>query len=304
MKHDTAGDPMTGLRWTRKTTEKVATELQRFGIQVSPRTVSRLLKDIGFSLRVNQKKASAGSGPDRNEQFEYIAGQCERFSQTGQPIISIDTKKKELVGNFKNPGAAWSQHGLEVNDHDFRSTAVGIAIPHGIYEVLKNRGSVFVGTSHDTPEFAVSNINRWWRYTGRKSYPAARQLLILADSGGSNAARSRAWKLFIQQQLCDRLGLSVTVCHYPTGASKWNPIEHRLFSEISKNWAGRPLDSYETVLNYLRTTSTSTGLTVKAYLVAKQFQNGLKVSNKEMASLNLHRHDVQPLRNYSLSPRN
>lgn len=304
MRHDTAGDPMTGLRWTRKTTEKVATELQRLGIQVSPRTVARLLKDIGFSLRVNQKKVAAGSGPDRNEQFEYIASQCERFSQSGQPIISIDTKKKELVGNFKNSGAAWSQHSLEVNDHDFRSTAVGIAIPHGIYEVLSNRGSVFVGTSHDTPEFAVSNINRWWRYTGRKSYPAACQLLILADSGGSNAARSRAWKLFIQQQLCDRLGLSVTVCHYPTGASKWNPIEHRLFSEISKNWAGRPLDSYETVLNYLRTTSTSTGLTVRAYLVAKRYQRGLKVSNKEMASLNLHRHDVQPLRNYSLSPRN
>lgn len=303
MEHETAGDPITGLKWTRRTTEKIAEELQKLGIDVSANTVGKLLKQMGFSLRVNHKKLSHGSQPDRDEQFTYIALLRERFTLTGDPIVSIDTKKKELVGSFKNAGTAWSREPVAVNDHDFRSLAQGIAIPYGIYDLLANRASVFVGTSHDTPHFAVDNLEKWWRYDGKRRYPTASRLLILADSGGSNGFRSRAWKYWLQNRLADRHGLSVTVCHYPAGASKWNPIEHRLFSEISKNWAGRPLDSYETVLKYLRSTTTSTGLSVKAYLAPKHYPNGEQISDQCMAQLILNPHETQPTRNYTLHPR-
>jgi hypothetical protein len=303
MKHETAGDPMTGLKWTRRTTEKVAEELRELDIDVSARTVGRLLKKMGFSLRVNHKKLSSGSGPDRDEQFTYIAETRERFERQGCPVVSVDTKKKELVGNFKNGGAAWNREPILVSDHDFRSGAVGIAVPYGIYDVQANLGSLFVGTSHDTSEFAVDNLVKWWVYDGRLRYPNATKLLILADGGGSNGSRTRAWKLALQERLCDRHGLTVTVCHYPTGASKWNPIEHRLFSELSKNWAGRPLDSYQTILKYARSTTTSTGLRVKSYLVPKHYSKGVSVSDQAMAELRLHRHDTQPVRNYTLSPR-
>jgi len=303
MKHETAGDPMSGLKWTRKTTEKIAAELKKLDIDVSAKTVARLLKQMGFSLRVNHKKLSRTSAPDRDEQFAYIAQQRELFAKNGWPIVSVDTKKKELVGNFKNGGTAWEQTPRLVNDHDFRSDASGMAIPHGVYDMQANSGSVFVGMSHDTPHFATDNLAKWWVYDGRRRYPAAPRLLILVDGGGSNGYRTRAWKQGIQTRLCDRHGLTVTVCHYPTGASKWNPIEHRLFSEISKNWAGRPLDSYETVLNYLRTTTTSTGLDVKAYLVRRDYPAGVRISDEEMSAIEIERHATQPARNYTIKPR-
>jgi hypothetical protein len=303
MKHETAGDPVTGLKWTRRTTEKIAEELRNLGIDVSAKTVGRLLKRMGFSLRVNHKKLSRGSGPDRDQQFAYIAEMRESFAKRGWPVVSIDTKKKELVGNFKNGGTAWNREAVLVNDHDFRSDALGIAIPYGIYDVQAHRGFLFIGTSHDTSRFAVDNLAKWWVYDGRRRYPNATQLLILADGGGSNGPRIRAWKHALQERLCDPHGLTVTACHYPTGASKWNPIEHRLFSEISKNWAGRPLDSYETLVKYARTTTTSTALKVRAYLVRKDYHNGVKITDEEMAELRLRPHDTQPARNYTVSPR-
>lgn len=305
MKHDTAGDPMTGLKWTRKTTEKIAGELSNLDIHVSANTVGRLLKQMDFSLRVNHKKLSTGSSADqseRDEQFIYISKLKERFARSGDPVVSVDTKKKELVGNFKNPGTAWSKEPVLVKDHDFRSDAIGIAVPYSIYDVQANKGSVFVGMSSDTAEFAVDSIEKWWRQEGRRSYPNADRLLILADGGGSNGYRNRAWKTNLQEKLCDRHNISVTVCHYPTAASKWNPVEHRLLSEISKNWAGRPLNSFETILNYIRTTTTATGLTVKAYLVKETYETGMKVTDEEMESLSLRPHKTQPSRNYTLRP--
>jgi Rhodopirellula transposase DDE domain len=303
MEQDTAGDPMTGLKWTRRTTEKIATELRSCGIDVCANTVAKLLKGLQFRLRVNHKKLAGRSRPDRDAQFAYIASQREAFARQGLPIISIDSKKRELVGKFRNAGTAWSRQPTLVNDHDFRSDADGIALPYGIYDLTANHGSVFVGTSHDTPAFAVDNLVRWWNYRGRHHYKHATEILVLADGGGSNGARTRAWKHTLQERLCDRHGLTVTVCHYPTGASKWNPIEHKMLSEISKNWAGKPLDSHETILKYLRTTRTSTGLRVNAYLVDAPYPTGVKVSDEEMETLRLRPHDTQPARNYTLSPR-
>jgi hypothetical protein len=303
MEHDTAGDPMTDIKWTRRTTEKIADELRACGIEVCANTVGRLLKDLKYRLRVNHKKLTRGSPPDRDAQFRYIAAQRETFGRQGLPVISIDSKKRELVGNFKNHGATWSRTPTLVNDHDFPSDAKGVALPYGIYDVAANHGCMFIGTSHDTADFAVDNVVRWWNYHGKRRYPGKNELLILADGGGSNGARARAWKLGLQNRLCDRHGLTVTVCHYPTSASKWNPIEHRLFSEVSKNWAGRPLDSYETILNYVSTTHTSAGLRVNAYLVDSDYPKGVKVSAHEMKQLQLRSHHTQPTRNYTLSPR-
>jgi hypothetical protein len=303
MEADTAGDPMTGIKWTRRTTEKIADELRSAGIDVCANTVAKLLKGLQFRLRVNHKKLCRGSQADRDAQFAYIAAQREAFTRAGWPIVSIDSKKRELVGNFKNPGTTWSQAPTLVNDHDFRSDAKGIALPYGIYDLGANHGYLFIGTSHDTPAFAVDNLARWWIYNGRRRYPNATELLVLADGGGSNGARTRAWKHALQHHLCDRYGLTVTVCHYPSGASKWNPIEHRVFSELSKNWAGRPLDDYDTILNYARTTRTKTGLHINAYLVNIDYPTGVKISDKAMADLQLRSHATQPARNYSISPR-
>lgn len=306
MRHEIAGDPMTGLKWTRRTTESIADELGKLDIRVSANTVGRLLKQMDFTLRVNHKKLSSGSTSDRidrNEQFVYISERKEEFASVGNPILSVDTKKREMVGNFKNAGTAWNRKPVLVKDHDFRSEADGIAIPYSLYDLQANRGSVFVGVSSDTAEFAVDSIEKWWRKEGKLSYPAADHLLLLADGGGSNGVRNRAWKANLQEKLCDRHQLAVTVCHYPTGASKWNPVEHRLLSEISKNWAGRPLDSYKTIVNYIRTTKTTTGLTVKAHLVRKNYDTGVKVSDEEMAALSFHPHATQPQRNYTLRPR-
>ena len=303
MKHDVAGDPITGVKWTRRTTRKIAQELRAAGIHVSSQTVARILKDLDYSLRVNHKKVSRGSGPDRNEQFEYISGQRTSFRERDLPIVSIDSKKKELVGNFKNQGTAWKRTPELVSDHDFRSDAEGMATPYGIYDVRANRGAVFVGTSFDTPDFAAENLARWWKAEGRKRYPGATELLVLADGGGSNGPRNRAFKHGLQTRLCDPHGISVTLCHYPAGASKWNPIEHRLFSEISKNWSGCPLRSYETIVKYIRTTRTETGLRVTARLIDKEYPKGVRISDALMATLDITPHDTQPLRNYTIRPR-
>lgn len=302
MTHEVAGDPCTGLKWTRRTTQKIARELRAVGLEVSARTVARLLKKLRFSLRVNRKMIGRGSSPDRDEQFTYIARLRTRFAAQHLPIVSIDSKKKEMVGNFKNGGTAWNRTAVLVNDHDFRSDAKGMALPHGIYDVRGNRGTIFVGISHDTPDFAVDNLVRWWSTEGRRRYPDAQKLLVLADGGGSNGPRNRAFKYGLQTRLCNVHHVAVTVCHYPAGASKWNPIEHRLFSEISKNWKGRPLDSYETILNYIRTTRTATGLRVKAGLVMKRYTTGVKISLAQMKTIDLRPHKVQPQRNYTLHP--
>jgi len=294
---------MTRLKWKRKTLRHIAEELGSFGIQVSAHTVGRLLEDMDYSLRANRKAIAASSAPDRNEQMLHIAKLRERFTRAGKPVVSVDSKKKELVGQFKNPGVVWSKSPLLVNDHDFRSTAKGMAIPYGIYDPTINHGSVFIGTSHDTPQFAVESISRWWHAEGRRRYPAARQLLILADGGGSNGPTCRLWKERIQTEICDRYSISVTVSHYPTGASKWNPIEHRLFSEISKNWAGRPLDSYQTILNYIRRTTTAKGLTVMACLVRTKYGTGIKVTDEQMKHLRIVPATNLPRWNYTISPR-
>jgi len=303
MKHDVAGDPITGVKWTRRTTRKIAKELCAAGIQVSPKTVARILKNLDYSLRVNHKKVSQGSGPDRNEQFEYISEQRTSFAERDLPIVSIDSKKKELVGNFKNHGTAWKRKPELVRDHDFRSDAEGMATPYGIYDVRANRGAVFVGTSSDTPDFAAENLARWWEAEGLERYPEATELLVLADGGGSNGPRNRAFKHGLQTRLCDAHGIRVTLCHYPAGASKWNPIEHRLFSEISKNWNGCPLRTYETIVNYISTTRTETGLRVTARLIDKEYPKGVKISDAEMATLDIAPHETQPLRNYTIRPR-
>jgi hypothetical protein len=303
MEHDTAGDPVTGIKWTRRTTEKIAAELRAGGIDVCPNTVASLLKQLGFRLRVNHKKLTRRADSNRDAQFAYITAQRETFTAHGWPIISVDAKHRELVGTFRNPGTTWSREPVPVNAYDFRSEADGIAIPYGVYDLCANRGFLFIGTSHNTPRFAADNIGKWWVHDGRRRYPDITQLLILADSGGSNGTRARAWKHALQQRLCDRHGLTVTVCHYPTGASKWNPVEHRLFSEISKNWAGQPLDSYETILNYARTTTTTTGLQVKAYLAPTDYPTGTKLSDEAMDQLQVQPHATQPIRNYTISPR-
>lgn len=302
---DTAGDPMTDMKWTHRTTEKISEQLKQVKIDVSPRTVARLLKKIGYALRVNHKKRSTVKSAHRNQQFEHIKTMRQTFQAAQLPAISVDTKKKEMLGNFKSVGAAWSKKPRAVNDHDFKRDSTGSAIPRGTYDPIANRGHVCVGLSHDTSAFAVDALACWWQKEGRRRYPDAHQLLILADSGGSNNCRHWGWKYNLQTKLCDRFGITVTVCHYPPGSSKWNPIEHRLFSEISKNWAGRPLDSYETVLNHIRTTKTKTGLAVTACLLEGNYPLKLKVSKEAIAGLNIHRpHGLMPQWNwnYIISP--
>ena len=318
MEYETAGDPMSGLKWTRKTTEKISQELKRVNINVGKTTVGKILKKIGFSLKSNSKKISNGGKSVTNEeqekrdnQFKYIQKTRAKFTKNNLPIESVDTKKKELVGNFKNPGTRLKCEADLTNDHDFLTYALGKAALYGVYDQAKNIGYVSVGrfllegrslSSSDTPEFAVESIERWWRNEGMKTYPNTKEILILADGGGSNGYRSNMWKVKLQEILCNKYELTVTVCHYPPGASKWNPIEHRLFSEITKNWQGTPLKNYETVLKYTRTTKTNLGLKVKAVLVKKKYKKGLKASNYDLENLNIHYHTVNPLWNYTISP--
>jgi hypothetical protein len=293
---------MTGLRWSRRTTATIAEELGELGISVSPNTVARLLHQMGYSLHVNHKQISTNSSPNRNLQFEYLAELRDRFQHRHLPIVSVDSKKRELVGNFKNPGCRWERTPRRVYDHDFRTDSIGVAIPYGIYDVAENRGALVIGVSHDTPAFAAHAIAHWWRQEGSQRYAASRQLLILADTGGSNGCRCYAWKTEIQSQLANSYALAVTVAHYPTGASKWNPIEHRLFSQVSRNWAGEPLDSYQKILNFARTTRTQTGLQVTAYFDRRYYPCGLKPTPDQVASLRLQRHETLPEWNYTIKP--
>ena len=302
MEEHTAGDPMSARKWTRRTTGQIAHELRRLRICISRRTVARLLHRLKYSLRVNRKQLGSDSSPDRNRQFTSINRQRQRFRRRGDPIISVDTKKRELVGNFKNPGAKWDRTPVLVKDHDFRSDSVGIAIPYGVYDVLANRGFVQVGVSHDTPRFAVHAIATWWRTEGRAHYPRQQRLLILADTGGSNGYRCGAWKTELQRQLCNRYGLTVTVAHYPTAASKWNPIEHRLFSEVSKHWAAEPLTTYAKILRFLRTTTTTTGLKVRAVFDRTTYPTKEKPDPHEVAAVALTPHKVLPKWNYTITP--
>ncbi len=301
---ETAGDPMSEQKWVRSSLRQVSRRLGEAGHPISPPTVGRLLDDLGFALHVNAKKVEASAAhPERNAQFEHIAVQRQTFTAAGLPIISVDTKKKELIGNFKNAGQAWSREAEAVNAHDFPQDALGKAVPYGIYDLRHNRGWVYVGASADTPQFAVDVIAHWWSSAGRAAFPHADQLLILADAGGSNGCRPRLWKQQVQAQLSDQHGLSVTVCHYPPGCSKWNPIEHRLFSHISLNWAGKPLRTWETLLAYIRGTTTTSGLEVAAVLHAGRYATGQTVSDAEMQALTIERHTVCPKWNYTIRPR-
>jgi hypothetical protein len=301
---------MSGLKWTRKATRKIAAELQREGILVSGKTVSRLLKNLGYSLQANRKKiALSGCGTiqqrkERDMQFHHICRLRERFSHRNEPVISVDTKKKELVGNFKNPGRVWRNQHCDVADHDFPSYASGKLIPYGVYDTLANNGAVYVGVSHDTAAFAVDSIAQWWQQYGSKRYRQARRILILADSGGSNNPSNAVWKYNLWNTLCQKHDLKVTICHYPAGASKWNPIEHRLFSEISKNWSGVPLKSIQTALRYIRTTKTESGFKVTASLNRKHYQLKEKVADNQWMQITMNRYHLFPKLNYSLYPSN
>jgi len=306
MKYETAGDPVRGCKWTRKTTGKIACELKRLGIGVSANTVGRLLKKMDFRLRRNLKSLESGlrnppTPHQRDQQFRYIRSRIEDYAANGLPVISVDTKSRELVGPFHQPGRRWCQQPVEVLDHDFPSDANGVAIPYGIYDFLRNEGFVNIGTSRDTAEFAVASIRNWWQMIGSVKYPTADRLLILADSGGSNGYRLRLWKHQLQVSLADRFSLCVRVCHYPPGASKWNPIEHRMFSFISNNWAAHPLTDYETVLKFIRTTKTTAGLKIRATLHKKKYQKGIRIGDKQMKEINLNFYTRQPKWNYSIS---
>jgi len=296
---------MTGQMWVRSSLRSVRDRLAAVGHPVSPPTVGRLLKGMGYSLRVNSKKIEASSNhPDRDRQFAYIAVQRAAFTVAKLPILSVDTKKKELVGDFKNAGQAWVREPIAVNVHDFPSEALGRAVPYGVYDLTNNRGLVYLGKSGDTPAFATEAIAGWWQTEGQATYPAGTDhLLLLADAGGSNGSRVRAWKERLQVQICDRFGLTVTVCHYPTGCSKWNPIERSLFSQISRNWAGVPLRTWETVLGFIRGTTTNPGLTVQAILDDGDYPIGQKITDAEMATLSIEPHQTCPQWNYTIRPR-
>jgi hypothetical protein len=298
------GDPMSERRWARSSLSHISKELKQAGHQACPHTVKDLLKRLGFSLKGNERKQgqSRKNQPERDEQFRYIATQRASFSASGLPIISVDTKKKELIGNFRNKGKLWCKKADEVDEHDFPSAAECRSVPFGIYELARNKGHVYVGMSNDTPEFAVTSIAKWWEQDGRVAYPQAHQLLILADSGGSNGCRARAWKCNLQSLVSNRFGLKLTISHYPTGCSKWNPVEHRLFSYISINWAGKPLRSLGIMLGYIRGTRTETGLAVTAHLDEGFYKKSVPYSLKDVDQLCLKTHDVCPQWNYTISP--
>lgn len=299
-----AGDPMSEQVWVRNSVERISEKLKDHGIEVCGKTVWRLLRQMKYSMKYS-KKRRAGSGNDRPEvdaQFGYIAAKRKEFLAAGMPVISIDTKKKELIGDFKKPGRVWCRSAPQVEEYDFPYLASCRAVPFGIYDVGRNVGYVVVGVSNDTSEFAATAISRWWREEGRPAYPAATQVLILADGGGTNGSRSSAWRVNLQRKVCDEFGLAVTVCHYPPGCSKWNPIERRLFSQISINWSGVPLRSLSVMLGYIRGTTTKTGLRVSAHLDENTYKRGQKVGKDEVNRISLQRHEVGPKWNYTIRP--
>jgi hypothetical protein len=299
----TAGDPMSRQKWVRCSLRQLRHELAEQGHDVSHTTIRRWLKEQDYRLHSNRKELARKQHPDRDRQFRYIKRVRHLFGAAGHPIVSVDTKKKELIGNFQNKGRAWRRQAEAVNVHDFRQDALGRAVPYGIYDIQHNLGYVYVGTSADTPEFAVDALAHWWQLPHRPTFADESKLLILADGGGSNGYRPRLWKKALQESLADAFQIDVMVCHYPTGASKWNPIEHRLFSYISINWAAQPLHSFELMLRFIQDTTTATGLEVEAYLCEQEYRAGINVSDDEMAALHLHRRSICPSWNYIISHR-
>jgi Rhodopirellula transposase DDE domain len=300
----TRGDPETPLRWTCKSTRRLAEELGRQGHPVSARTVAAVLREAGYSLQANRKTREGKTHPDRNAQFEHISTAVRRLQKRGQPVVSVDTKKKELIGDFKNAGREWQPHGEpeEVRVHDFQDPELGKVIPYGVYDITHDQGWVSVGIDHDTAYFATRAIRCWWEDMGRRRFPRADELLITADGGGSNSSRSRLWKVALQE-LADATGLKLRVCHFPPGTSKWNKIEHRLFSFITQNWRGRPLVSHQAVVNLIASTTTKTGLTVRAALDTHKYETGIKVSDEEIAKLKLTPDAFHGNWNYAIAPR-
>ena len=284
----TRGDPMSPLLWTCKSTRMLARELERLGHPASHATVAALLEKQGYSLQGNRKTKEGSSHPDRNAQFEHINARVKAFQKRGLPVISVDTKKKELIGDFKNGGREWHATGQpeHVRVHDFENKELGKAIPYGVYDLTRNNGWVSVGTDHDTAEFAVQSIRQWWRQMGRRTYPRAKELLITADGGGSNGSRVRLWKVGLGR-LAEELGMKISVCHLPPGTSKWNKIEHRMFSYITKNWRGRPLETIEVIVNLIAHTTTASGLKIKAALDDKKYEKGIAVSDEELAKVQI-----------------
>jgi len=297
------GDPMSLLRWTTKSTRALAVELSRQGHAIGPDTVARLLRQEGFSLQGNAKMLEGTQHPDRDAQFRYLAGQVDEHRAAGQPVVSIDAKKKELVGQFKNVGREWARAGepVRVDCHDFPGDALGKAVPYGIYDVAANTGWVNVGTDHDTATFAVESLRRWWNTAGHVAYPDATRLLITADAGGSNGYRTRTWKTQLTT-LAEETGLDITVCHFPPGTSKWNAIEHRLFCHITMNWRGRPLTGHEVIVRLIAATTTRAGLSVHAQLDTDTYPTGLQVSDEQIAALPITRHRFHGDWNYTLHP--
>ena len=300
----TRGDPMSLLRWTCKSAAKLAAALQTQGHVVSERTVNRLLHDLGYSLQANRKTLEGRAHPDRDAQFQYINRRAKAFQGQGQPVVSVDTKKKELVGQFRQSGREWHPQGQpeEVQVHDFPNEALGKVIPSGVYDEATNSGWVSVGIDHDTAAFAVETVRRWWRYMGSKVYPRAKRLLITADGGGSNGSRCRLWKVELQQ-LADEIGLHISVCHFPPGTSKWNKIAHRMFCHITENWRGRPLVSREVVVNLIGHTTTKTGLAIRSELDENRYPTGREVTAQQMESLAIKQDKFHGEWNYTIQPR-
>ena len=298
------GDPESPLRWTSKSVRHLAGELQRMGHQTSHRMVAEMLHDLGYSLQANRKTLEGSSHPDRDAQFEHINRQAQEYLATADPVISVDTKKKELVGEFKNGGREWCPKGMaeKVKVHDFLEPELGRAIPYGVYDLASNSGWVSVGVDHDTAQFAAETLHRWWPEMGSQVYPEAEGLLITADSGGSNSSRSRLWKVSIQG-LADLLGFPISVCHFPPGTSKWNKIEHRMFCHITQNWRGRPLTSREVVVNLIGNTRTKTGLEIHSELDEGAYQTAIKVTNAELAAVRLKKDPFHGEWNYTILPR-
>jgi hypothetical protein len=299
----TRGHPESPLRWTCKSTRKLAEELCRQGHPVGARTVAGLLYAAGYSLQANRKTREGKDHPDRNAQFEHINEQVQRVQKRGQPVVSIDTKKKENVGDFKNPGQEWRPEDdpQEVRVHDFKDKHLGKAIPHGVYDMTHNQGWVSVGINHDTADFAANSIRQWWVKMGQQRFPRAHELMITADGGGSNNYRSRLWKVALQN-LANQLDFKLKICHFPPGTSKWNKIEHRLFSYITSNWRGQPLIDLQTIVNLIASTTTKTGLRVEAAVDPNVYKTGIKVSDEEMAKLRIMPSDFHGEWNYTIAP--
>ncbi len=292
---------MSGLKWTHRSLRKIQRALRRSGIRLTPPTIARLLRQLHFSTRTNRKRVAGIRDLDRDRQYRYLMRLRRLYITRGLPVISVDTKKKELVGNFKNAGRCWRRRDRDVLDHDYPSWAIGRAIPVGVYDLAHNDGFVLVGTSHDTPAFTAAAIRRWWLDTGRRRYAGARRLLIEADGGGATDRRKWGWKVALQG-LADEFGLVIAMTHYPPGASKWNPIEHRLFGPISANWAGEPLVSYELIVKYIRTTQTETGLRCRARLDTKEYPVQHRVAPQDKARLRIRRRTIRPELNYTIYP--